>query len=87
MPTCESYKFWRSRFLYDHLRRQILVEKEALVRKEETVGKILQDAIREEAFDLLVMGSYSRLHWFEVIFGGMTESALLESSIPLLSSH
>jgi nucleotide-binding universal stress UspA family protein len=51
------------------------------------VGKILQDAIREEAFDLLVMGSYSRLNWFEVIFGGMTQSALLESSIPLLNSH
>lgn len=37
--------------------------------------------------DLLVMGGYSRPMWLEFIFGGVTQSMLLSSKIPVLVSH
>lgn len=43
--------------------------------------------IEQGNYDLLVMGGYSHLRWVEFIFGGMTQSILLSSKIPVLVSH
>ena len=49
------------------------------------------DALRREIdqrqYDLLVMGGYSHAMWFEFMFGGVTQSLLLSSKIPILVSH
>ena len=38
-------------------------------------------------YDLLVMGSYSKPRWVELLFGGATWSILTSSTIPILVSH
>jgi nucleotide-binding universal stress UspA family protein len=38
-------------------------------------------------YDLLVMGSYSKPRWVELLFGGTTWSILTAASIPVLVSH
>ena len=38
-------------------------------------------------YDLLVMGSYSKPRWAELLFGGATWSILTSSTIPILVSH
>ena len=49
------------------------------------------DALRREIdqlqYDLLVMGGYSHAMWFEFMFGGVTQSLLLSSKVPILVSH
>jgi nucleotide-binding universal stress UspA family protein len=47
----------------------------------------LRDQIEHGEYDLLVMGGYSQPMWFEFIFGGVTQSILLSSKIPILVSH
>lgn len=49
-------------------------------------GFLLQ-RIQEDEFDLLVMGGYSRPVWREFLFGGITQSILLTSKVPVLVSH
>lgn len=50
-----------------------------------------QDSLRKQIeqgqYDLLVMGGYSHPMWLEFIFGGVTQSILLSSKIPVLVSH
>jgi nucleotide-binding universal stress UspA family protein len=41
----------------------------------------------EDQYDLLVMGGYSRPMWWQLIFGGTTQSVLLASKIPIFVSH
>jgi len=47
----------------------------------------LRKQIEQGHYDLLVMGGYSHPMWFEFIFGGVTQSILLSSKIPVLVSH
>lgn len=47
----------------------------------------LRQHIEQGGYDLLVMGGYSHPKWQEFIFGGITRSVLLSSSIPVLVSH
>lgn len=47
----------------------------------------LERIIRDGAYDLLVMGAYSRPRWMEFVFGGATKTELLSSTIPVLVSH
>jgi nucleotide-binding universal stress UspA family protein len=49
--------------------------------------KSLQREIGNGKYDLLVMGGYSHPTWMEFIFGGVTDSTLLVSKIPVLVSH
>ena len=60
----------------DILRGTTLAEHEAL-RKLVELGN----------YDLLVMGSYSKPRWVELLFGGTTWSILTAASIPVLVSH
>jgi nucleotide-binding universal stress UspA family protein len=57
---------------------QIRAEKESLA---------LRKQMEKAHCDLLVMGGYSHPTWLEFIFGGMTQSMLLSSKIPVLVSH
>jgi nucleotide-binding universal stress UspA family protein len=47
----------------------------------------LREHIEKGPYDWLVMGGYSRSMWMEFIFGGVTQSILLSSKIPVLVSH
>jgi nucleotide-binding universal stress UspA family protein len=47
----------------------------------------LRTHIEQGHYDLLVMGGYSQARWLEVVFGGVTQSMLLSSKIPVLVSH
>lgn len=47
----------------------------------------LRNEIEHGHYDLLVMGGYSHPMWLEFIFGGVTQSILLSSKIPILVSH
>jgi nucleotide-binding universal stress UspA family protein len=47
----------------------------------------LRQRIEQGHYDLLVMGGYSHPMWLEFIFGGLTQSILLSSKIPVLVSH
>lgn len=47
----------------------------------------LRKQIEQGHYDLLVMGGYSHPMWLEFIFGGVTQSVLLSSIIPVLVSH
>jgi nucleotide-binding universal stress UspA family protein len=60
----------------DVLRDTPLKEHEAL-RKLVELGR----------YDLLVMGSYSKPRWLELLFGGVSWSILTSSTIPVLVSH
>jgi nucleotide-binding universal stress UspA family protein len=60
----------------DILRGTTLKEHEAL-RKLVELG----------CYDLLVMGSYSKPRWVELLFGGASWSVLTSSMIPVLVSH
>jgi nucleotide-binding universal stress UspA family protein len=41
----------------------------------------------EGQYDLLVMGGYSHPMWWEFLFGGVTQSVLLSSNVPVFVSH
>ncbi|WP_321921544.1 universal stress protein [Paraburkholderia guartelaensis] len=47
----------------------------------------LRKQIEQGPYDLLVMGAYSHPMWMEFIFGGVTQTTLLSSKIPVLVSH
>jgi nucleotide-binding universal stress UspA family protein len=71
-----------------HLARHgIAVEIRSLQIGPAEENESLQNQIEQGHFDLLVMGGYSHPAWFEFIFGGITRSILLSSTIPILVSH
>jgi nucleotide-binding universal stress UspA family protein len=48
---------------------------------------LLLEQIKKGPYDLVVMGAYSQPAWMEFIFGGITQSVLLSSKIPVLVSR
>ncbi len=65
----------------------VAIEAKAEGVKLEDERRLLQRRIDEGDYDLLIMGAYSHPIWLEFIFGGVTQSALLSSRIPVLVSH
>ena len=53
----------------------------------EEVPIALRQQLEKADYDLLIMGGYSHPKWLEFIFGGVTQSILLSSKIPVLVSH
>ncbi len=47
----------------------------------------LRDELSGGRYDLVVMGAYSHPSWLEFVFGGVTQSILSSSAIPVLISH
>jgi nucleotide-binding universal stress UspA family protein len=45
------------------------------------------ERVETQHFDLLVMGAYGHAAWVEFLFGGTTQSALMNSNVPVLISH
>ncbi|MEX2642509.1 MAG: universal stress protein [Acetobacterales bacterium] len=50
-------------------------------------GKGLVNAVRDFHCDMLVMGSYGRSRWRELILGGATEHVLEHADVPVLMGH
>lgn len=74
--------------LLAHLAKHgIKVETDVLqIRTSEELDS-LRKQIEQGHYGLLVMGGYSHPMWLEFIFGGLTQSILLSSNIPMLVSH
>lgn len=51
------------------------------------VEKELEAAYTKQGCDLLMMGAYSRHHWRERVFGGLTDHVLNKMKIPTLMMH
>lgn len=69
------------------MRHAVAVKKWTTDCRTMNAAKRIRREIDSGAFDLLVMGGYSRPDWYEFILGGTTQSLLLTSSIPVLISH
>lgn len=71
--------------------KQYLKQWDIKVNHVKTLGDNVEneivDAFRETGSDLLMMGAYSRNHWREKIFGGMTNHILYNTSIPTVMLH
>lgn len=50
-------------------------------------GKALRARARDVTADLLVMGAYVHSRWRQLVFGGVTNSMLHHTEIPILMSH
>jgi nucleotide-binding universal stress UspA family protein len=48
---------------------------------------LLRKQVEQGNYELLVTGGYSHPMWLEFISGGVTQSILLSSKIPVLVSH
>ncbi len=51
------------------------------------VGHALLTLATARAHDLIVMGSFGHSRFREIVLGGVTESVLAESTVPVLTSH
>ena len=63
------------------------VKAERMRTKGRNAEKELEQAYRNAAGDLLVMGAYSRPRLRELIFGGVTEHMLFHTELPVLMLH
>ena len=73
--------------LLGHLRNHhVMVEGDIHICGRPPAGRLME-RLREKQFDLLVMGAYGHPAWLEFLFGGVTQTALLRSNVPVLVSH
>lgn len=71
-----------------HLTRHGVMIEPGIIRiQADNEQQALLEQNRKNQNDLLVMGGYSHPMWLEFIFGGLTQSTLLSSGIPVLVSH
>lgn len=74
--------------LIAHLARHgVMIEPVAIRIQTDNEQQALHEQMHKNQNDLLVMGGYSHPMWLEFIFGGLTQSTLLSSDIPVLVSH
>ena len=86
-PSAESYGRDAKR-LTEHLANHgIAVGADILRGTTLAEHEALQKLVALGNYDLLVMGSYSKPRWVELLFGGATWSILTAASIPVLVSH
>ncbi len=57
------------------------------VTDDESVNARLDEEIREEKPDLLVMGAYSHSRWRQAVLGGFTRHMIHEAKLPVLMMH
>ena len=65
----------------------IKIQEPAVQIRSEDKPRALRQQMEKAHYDLLVMGGYSHPIWLEFIFGGVTQSMLPSSKIPVLVSH
>lgn len=73
--------------LIEHLaRHRVRIDGQVHLRGGPTARRLVE-RLEAQHFDLLVMGAYGHAAWIEFLFGGTTQSALLNSRVPVLISH
>jgi nucleotide-binding universal stress UspA family protein len=74
--------------LIDHLsRHRVRVAGSAHLHSKGSDSRALMSALEAGRFNLLVMGAYGHPVWLETLFGGTTQTALINASMPILMSH
>jgi nucleotide-binding universal stress UspA family protein len=73
--------------LTEHLAHHGIAVSSWTTLEGDSVADALFHHIEGHRFDLLVLGAYAHPAWYEFILGGVTQSLLLRSPIPLLISH
>ncbi len=74
--------------LREHLGRHgVTVSKHLAARGLENHAKVIEEHLKPGQFDLLVMGAFDHPAWFELLFGGATQSIMRSSTVPVLVSH
>jgi nucleotide-binding universal stress UspA family protein len=73
--------------LVDHLRHHRIVTEGNVHLRGGPTATLLMERLQQKHFDLLVMGAYGHPAWAELLFGGTTQTALLQSIVPVLVSH
>lgn len=73
--------------LIEHLaRHRVRIDGQVHLRGGPTAHRLVE-RVETQHFDLLVMGAYGHAAWVEFLFGGTTQSALMNSNVPVLISH
>jgi nucleotide-binding universal stress UspA family protein len=75
------------RALSEHLHHHHIVTEGDIHICGQPAAARLMERLQQKQFDLLVMGAYGRPAWLEFLFGGVTQTALLHSTVPVLVSH
>ena len=71
-----------------HLTRHgVPVETESAAARDGDVAQALRDTAERHGADMIVMGGYVHSRLRELVFGGVTQSLLKSSPVPLLMSH
>lgn len=73
--------------LLQHLRHHHVAVENNIHLRGAAPATLLKDRLQQKHFDLLVMGAFGRPAWLEFLFGGTTQSALLDIKVPMLVSH
>lgn len=77
-----------AKYLSEHLAQHEIVSRTDVIQiRTSKKHDSLRRQIDRDRYDLLVMGGYSHPMWLEFIFGGVTQSILATSNIPVLVSH
>jgi len=63
------------------------IRSERISTRGRDVGQEIADTARERGSDLLLMGAYSRPRLRERVFGGVTETMLFNTDLPVLMLH
>jgi nucleotide-binding universal stress UspA family protein len=71
-----------------HLERHgVSVEVSPAAARDGDVAQVLRSEVERHGADIMVMGGYVHSRLRELIFGGVTQSLLKSSPVPLLMSH
>lgn len=74
--------------LAGHLRHHgVHVTNHVVVHGERNHGALIKKHLDPKKVDVLVIGAYTHSPWFELFFGGATQSMVLSSPVPVLLSH
>ena len=85
-PSAESREDDAASLLAHLARHSVTVGQDLIWIKTAQEHASLREHIEKGPYDWLVMGAYSHPMWMEFIFGGVTQSILLSSKIPVLVS-
>lgn len=74
--------------IMDHLDRHSIPAHPVLkARGRDSIAQIILDVIEEEKASILVMGAYEHAKLAEDLFGGVTNTIVTKSTVPVLLSH
>jgi len=68
------------------VRHRMRIDRQLRLRGGPTARRLVE-RLEAQHFDLLAIGAYGHAAWIGFLFGGTIQSALLNSSVPVLISH